>query len=292
MNPKYPIYIVSKSRWESRLTSKTLEKMKVFYYIVVEKSQYNDYASVISKDKILILPEKYLNDYDTCDDLGATRSKGPGAARNFCWDHSISLGSDRHWVMDDNIKDFYRLNRNIKWRVDSGTILRVMEDFVDRYENIAIAGPQYEKFAPRKTVLPPYILNTRIYSCLLIKNDIPYRWRGRYNEDTDLCLRALKDGYCTIEFNAFLQGKMTTQILKGGNTEAFYAKEGTLPKSKMIEDLHPDLARVSYKFHRWHHEVDYSQFKKHYKNRLIKKSGINIPSGVNNYGMILKILNK
>ena len=37
INPKYPIYIVSKGRWESRLTSKILEKMNVPYKIVVEK---------------------------------------------------------------------------------------------------------------------------------------------------------------------------------------------------------------------------------------------------------------
>jgi hypothetical protein len=34
MNPKYPIYIVSKGRWDSRLTSKALDKMSVTYYIL------------------------------------------------------------------------------------------------------------------------------------------------------------------------------------------------------------------------------------------------------------------
>ena len=33
---RYPIYIVSKGRWESRYTSKALEKMRVPYYIVVD----------------------------------------------------------------------------------------------------------------------------------------------------------------------------------------------------------------------------------------------------------------
>ena len=31
---------------------------------------------------------------------------GPGRARNWCWDHSISIGADYHWQIDDNIKDF------------------------------------------------------------------------------------------------------------------------------------------------------------------------------------------
>ena len=283
MNPSNPIYIVSKGRWDTRLTSKALEKMKVPYYIIVEQHEYENYAAMIDPLKVLVLPIHYLDEYDTCDDLGESKGKGPGAARNYAWDHSISIGAKWHWVMDDNIASFNRLNRNLMVKVESGAIFAASEDFVDRYENIGIAGFNYDFFAKAKEKLPPYVLNTRIYSCLLIKNDIPYRWRGRYNEDTDLSLRALKDGYCTIQFNAFLQEKATTQTMVGGNTDEFYAVEGTLPKSKMIEKLHPDVAKVVWKFNRWHHHVDYRHFK---KNRLIKKP-IVIPEGNNEYGMKL-----
>jgi len=41
---------------------------------------------------ILILPEKYLREYDTFDNLGDSKSRGPGAARNFVWDYSIEHG--------------------------------------------------------------------------------------------------------------------------------------------------------------------------------------------------------
>jgi hypothetical protein len=97
-------------------------------------------------------------------------------------------------------------------------------------------------------------------------------------------LRALKDGLCTVLFNAFLCYKLTTQTIKGGNSEAFYDKEGTLNKSKMQVKMHPDVSKLVWKFNRWHHHVDYSQFK---KNKLIKKPGIKIKQGVDNYGMLL-----
>ena len=284
MNPEYPIYIVSKGRWDTRLTSKALEKANIPYYIIIEKQEYQDYANVIDPKKILILPTEYQDKYDTCDDLGSSKSKGPGPARNFAWEHSIALGARWHWVMDDNIKVFNRLNRNKMVQVTSGAIFKASEDFVNRYENVAISGFNYDFFVQSKQQHPPYIMNTRIYSCLLIRNDIPYRWRGRYNEDTDLSLRALKDKFCTIQFNTFLQEKAQTQTIKGGNTQEFYEKEGTLPKSKMLEDLHPDVAKVVWKFNRWHHHVDYRPFK---KNRLIKKQGLVVPDVVNNYGMKL-----
>jgi hypothetical protein len=273
----------------TRLTSKALDRINAPYYIVVEAHERDEYAAVIDPAKVLVLPKKYLRDYDTCDDEGDSRGKGPGAARNFCWDHSILFGHARHWVMDDNIASFNRLNRNLMVKVTSGTIFKAAEDFVDRYTNVAISGFNYDFFAKAKEPLPAFVMNTRIYSCLLIDNSLSMRWRGRYNEDTDLSIRALKAGLCTIQFNAYLQEKATTQTMAGGNTDEFYSKEGTLPKSQMIERLHPDVAEVVWRFNRWHHHVDYTVFK---HNSLIKREGLVIPDGINTYGMKLTEITK
>jgi hypothetical protein len=82
------------------------------------------------------------------------------------------------------------------------------------------------------------------------------------------------------EFNAFPQGKVTTQRMSGGNTEEFYKHEGTMNKSQMLADLHPDVASVVWRFNRWHHHVDYTPFK---KNKLILKETISIPDTINEY---------
>jgi len=286
IKPKYPVYIVSKGRADNGLTTKALDNMGVPHYIVVEIHEAAEYKAKTNA-KILILPSRYLNNYDTCDNLGSTRSKGPGAARNFCLDHSKDNGFKRHWVMDDNLDAFHRLNKNEKYEVETGATLLAAEDFVDRYSNVPVAGLNYYSFCKKADKVPPFITNTRIYSCLLIENNSGYRWRGRYNEDTDLSLRVLKDGLCTVQFNAFLCGKVTTQRMKGGNTKEFYAEEGTLPKSKMLADLHPDVASVKWLFNRWHHKVNYSVFK---SNEL---KPINTHDGkANNYTMKLVAINK
>jgi hypothetical protein len=161
--------------------------------------------------------------------------------------------------MDDNIRGFSRFHKNLHLKVLSGAFFRWMEDFVLRYENIAMAGPNYEMFTPAAygVKIPPFVMNTRIYSCNLIRNDVAFRWRGRYNEDTILSLDMLKAGWCTVQFNAFCQKKIATQVIKGGNTEEFYAKEGTLAKSKMQVAVHPDVSRLTQRFGRWHHQVNY-----------------------------------
>jgi hypothetical protein len=111
MNPSYPIYIVSKGRADTRMTAKALEHIGVPYHIVIEEQEYDQYAAVIDAKKILVLDKQYQRDYDTFDDLGLTKSVGPGAARNFAWDHSIANGFAWHWVMDDNIRHFFRLHK-------------------------------------------------------------------------------------------------------------------------------------------------------------------------------------
>lgn len=270
INPEFPIYIPSKSRAENATTPRYLELIKVPFRLVIEKEQYKDYAQHFPKSKLLVLDKKFQDTYDTFDDLGGTKSKGPGPARNFAWEHSIAEGHEWHWVMDDNIKLFARYHKNQRIPVGDGFIFLAMEDFSQRYKNVGMTGPAYWMFVPSRSKHPPYILNTRIYSCNLIRNSLPFRWRGRYNEDTDISLRMLKSGWCTVQFKAFLQYKLTTQTLTGGNTEAFYAEEGTLPKSKMLVRMHPDITELVWKYSRWHHYVDYNVFN---NQGLVKDDG-------------------
>jgi hypothetical protein len=131
---------------------------------------------------------------------------------------------------------------------------------------------------------PPYFLNSRVYSMSLVNNELPYLWRGIYNDDTDICLRMLKDGYCTINFNAFSGDKDATMVTKGGNTPIYTT--GDL-RSEFVDSLieqHPDVVKKVWRYDRWHHEVNYKPFQ---NNRLIKKEGLVIEDKVNEYGMIL-----
>jgi hypothetical protein len=269
-SPKYPIYIISKGRAKSRHTARALEAMNTEYRIAIEPQEYDEYAAVIDPKKILVLPF-------------SNHGKGSGPARNWCWEHSIAEGHKRHWILDDNIADFYRFENGKRYRSRSGAIFRATEDFVDRYENIHLASLQYKMFVVDNQFYYPFILNTRVMSCILIQNDCPHRWRAKYNEDVDLSIRVLKDGNCTIVMQSFLCDKLATQTVKGGNTEELYGG-GTFEKSKMLVNLHPDVVRLVHRYGRWHHHVDMSPFK---DNKLIPVKGLTIPEGNNEYGMCL-----
>lgn len=264
--PKYPVYIISKGRWESRLTSLALEKMKIPYRIVIEPQEYDSYSSVISKKNILVLPFSNLG-------------QGSIPARNWVWSHSIREGHLKHWILDDNIKRFLRFNKNKKEEMLDGRYFRIFEDFIDRYANVPMSGFQYSMFAfigkysKNGNSIKPFILNTRIYSCILLDNKYQHRWRGRYNEDTDLSINFLKDGFVTLLSNAFLADKAATMTMKGGNTESLYLldgqKDGRLLMAQSLQKQHPDIVKIVRRFGRWQHLVNYRPFK---NNKLIRRS--------------------
>ncbi len=280
MKNRFQIYIPSYDRWQSgrHPTMDALDKMDIHYYIVVRDIEYDKYLEVFGKEKVLKCPGSFLEDYESLDDLGRTKSLGPGPQRNYAWFHSKKQGDKYHWIMDDNIDGFYRYHKNRQIKLNSGAFFRIMENFVLKYKNIAMAGPNYKLFIPRKAKCAPLIFNTRIYSCNLIRNDVPFKWRGRYNEDTILSLDMLKCGWCTVLFNLLLQNKTPTQVIKGGNTATFYENEGTYMKSKMLKDVYPDLTDLKIKFHRWHHQTNYAPFK---QIKLIPEDINNIPNDVN-----------
>jgi len=270
MNPKYPIFIPTKNRYKKPFTIGAFDAIGVPYRIVIEEQEYDEYRKVVTHDRILVVPHK---------------NEGLTVTRNWIWDFAQAEGHERFWTFDDNIAQFFRLNRNIKWRMKTGTHLKIIEDFVERYENIAIAGMQYEKFAPRKTKIPPFRLNTRIYSNMLIKTDIPFRNECFYNDDTDLCIRVLRAGYCTLLMQAFLADKLTTMRVQGGMTDYYNETDKRREFAEELQRKHPDLVEVAWKFNRWHHQVNYKPF---LKNKLIRKKGLEIKQGINNYGLILK----
>lgn len=286
---KYPIYVISKGRWDKCYTSRYLTQMEVKHFVVCEPSEYEKYKEHVENEyaTLIQLDMSYKDKYDTCDDMGPDFPKGSGPARNFVWDDSIKHGAKWHWIMDDNATGGFFLNwHNEKVKCRTGAIFASCENFVDRYENIGQFGMHYDFFCASYQYHAPFTRNTRVYSCILNRNDIvdkdgnPIRWRGRFNEDTDLSLRILKAGYCSVLADWALFGKANTMTVKGGNTDSIYVN-GTTEKSEMIARLHPDVAKVMYRFHRVHHYVDYSGF----TQELKLKDGVVPTPGENNYGM-------
>ena len=236
---RYPIYVLSKGRWDLCLSVRFLLRDGVPFRLVVEPAEAEHYAAAFPTADLLITPR------DNMRLLGA---------RNFVRDHSTEEGHARHWQLDDNIYFMCRMHRGLRFRMNARIAFAAMETFTDRYTNIGLSGPNYMMFGIGKGE-PPYRLNAHIYSCTLINNDMPYRHRLLYNDDTDLCLQVLAGGLCTVQFHTIQAHKRTTMMMKGGNTDDLYRDDGRLRMSRMLERQWPGVVTTTRRFGRPQHAI-------------------------------------
>lgn len=250
--PIYPIYIISKGRYEKTLSADIFEKAGLNYFVAVEPQEYDLYVKKLGEKRILKLPFSNLG-------------LGSYPARNYCWEHAKNLGHKYHWLFDDNIQYFSKWINGKRKRIDTiGEALMYVEHFVIK-NKITIGG--FEE--PNFVVKPPkkaFKINCHVYSAMLIKNDIPFRWRLKYNEDVDLCLQVLHNGGSTASCIYYMADKVSTAAkMKGGNQTELYkgnAPEKNLLKAKMLEAVWPQYAKTVIRFNRHHHLVDWKVFKR------------------------------
>jgi len=242
------------------------------FHIVVEPSQEEAYAKVWGRDTLYVMEED---------------SKGLVYARNWITDHARASGIKRHWQFDDDIRTMVRANEGLRLPAAANVALRAAEDFVEQYENVGVASFNSEFFVPMSNGVtaqkwPPFYLNSRCYTCMLFLNALPYRWRGPYNEDTDMSLQVLAGGWCTILFNAFTIRTLATMTIGGGQT-GIYVGDGRLKMSRNLERRWPGVITTYRRFGRAQHKV--AMFWKQFSTPLKRIEGAPTPRG--DYGLQL-----
>jgi hypothetical protein len=248
----YPVYIVSKGRFKNPITARYFIDYGLTFYVVVEPQEFDAYADSVGAHRVLKLPFSNLG-------------LGSYPARNFAWSHSIANGYRKHWIFDDNIQGFAKWIDGKKKYINEGAHpLAYVEAFAEQH-GIDIAGFEYRYFVAR----PPkraFKVNCHVYSAMLINNDLPYRWRLKYNEDVDLCLQVLHNGGKTASCVYYMTNKISTAAkMKGGNQDELYkgnAPAKKLLKAKTLEAVWPQYAKTIIRFNRIHHHVDWRIFQK------------------------------
>jgi hypothetical protein len=238
---KYPIYIPSHGRADSMLLPPLLKKYKVPFTLVVDESQWELYKDKGFEPEMLKLP--FLNNGTSFP------------PRTFITQHSRELGHKRHWQIDDNIRSFKYFDGQDRIKIHPGTALRLIENFCDRWKNVAIYGPNYSSFTIPRMANKPYRKNTHIYSCMCVLNSIPFEWRGPWNEDVDLCLQALAHKYCTIATNFICSEKMATMKTKGGNTTAYQNLDVRAYGARTLVQRWPGVVELANRYGRPHFKV-------------------------------------
>lgn len=248
---RYPIYIVSKGRYNNPLTANYFKSCKIEFYICVEPQEYEMYCNSIGEKHVLKLPFSNLG-------------KGSYPARNYAWEHAKLNGYAYYWCFDDNIRGFAKWVNGKRENYKNGIeAIRYVENHVN-VSKVDVSGFEYRYFVT-KPPKKPFKYNTHVYSAMLIKTSLEYRWRLKYNEDIDLCLQVLHNGGSTSSCVYYMTNKTSTSVkMKGGNQDDLYKKNDpikNLLKAKTIEKAWPQYVKIVIRFGRHHHLIDWKIFK-------------------------------
>jgi len=300
---QYPIFVISYNRAKTHTTAKWLAKYEINHFMVVHKEQLNEYKKYQTKEMtkyttFLEFDDEYKLKYETCDNIPhSIKNAGSGAERNFAWDYSIKLGAKAHWLMDDNMSFAHIVGKSSNGvykrkkctKEDFREKWHKAEHFFNKYENLLMIELAQNDFFFELHKLT-YALNTRCFSCNLIWNDMPIRWRGRYNEDVILSTDIMVAGYCIASYiGGVRKSKQSTREATGGNhaikkgdvnslyADGFDYKYSSVDKTNLLLKVYPEYYRKVIKYGRVHHE---------YKRKELKKMNGNlklIPA--KNYGL-------
>ena len=225
---KYPIYIPSKGRAQTSITSKILLAEGLKFYIVVEPQDYDEYKKHYNPDIILTMP---IND------------GGLAYARRFIKEHSTKKGDKYHWQIDDNIKGFKIRVDNKNKPSTANYNLTLVENYINHNDNVGIGGLRHIMYAWTQT--EDYTFNQQCPSCIIVNNDMKSNWRDNMVEDTDFSLQVLNEGFSTILFNKLVMDKLPTKKLSGGCTDLYY-NDDTIRNSRQerLKEQYPGIFEI------------------------------------------------
>lgn len=295
---KYPIFVISFNRAKNHTTSKILAEYHVPHFLILHKEQIKEYKKYFNDwqkkfTTILEFDDSYKLNYETCDNIPHTvKNAGSGAERNFAWDYSIKLGAKAHWLMDDNILSFRyitgickRNNTYVRKKATKEIFWQLFgkaETFFDKYKNLLMIELTQADFCINTAKLA-YMLNTRCFSCNLIWNNMPIRWRGRYNEDVILSYDIMTSGYCIASYRGgLLKMKQSTRSAVGGNhavkvgdadslySDGFDYKNSSADKTNLLLKVYPQYFRKVIKYGRIHHDYIRKKDMPIYNMKLVK----------------------
>lgn len=262
------IYIISKGRPECR-TAKTLIKMEYpgEWFIVCGNNDetLEEYRKKWGEHVLVFDWYDEIKTTDVLDNFGFdSEASGACPVRNATMKISQNRGELRHWQFDDDYTNFHRINDDLSKmvRYASG------REFEDWLFNLAKFGYRAKLsnvgFPPGSEtyVNNAFTFSNRVFNAhnLPSTDDLFVKWVGRMNDDTINAINCWKNGGYEMSIRAMNMTMPNTQTDGGGLTD-MYIEHGTVRKSAYPVLVAPSAAKLTIKFGRYHHKIEWDKLR-------------------------------
>jgi hypothetical protein len=181
-----PIYVLSKGRAGTASSPRLLEQAQLPYILVVEPQEADAYAQHFPLAKLILLPQS---------------NKGIAYVRN----HILSLNLSWFWMLDDDIKGFYRREKGRMVRIGADIALAEAEQLICSVEWAGQGAIEYQQVA--WSTKKDYALNSYCDVCVLLHAErvkgLSYRGELALKEDRDFTLQILSAGLKTVRVQSY-----------------------------------------------------------------------------------------
>ncbi len=148
----------------------------------------------------------------------------------------VGRGDAFFWVMDDDIRDFFRADGKANVKVAFPEMLQIAFERAKLYPDAAIFSLEYSFFAytyvDTSVAINSYNNIAVLFNRRLLPQQLQYRWRIR--EDYDFTLQLIRAGGKTVRFRNLSFNVPRMKDIKGGMTEFYESKTDEICKANKV----------------------------------------------------------
>lgn len=213
----FPIYICSKARAGNAPLLPLLIGENIKAVLVVEPIDFEIYSASFPQLQILALPEN---------------GRGLPFSRQFALEHSRRLKNEWFWMLDDDIKQFYKVENRRCVPVPARVALSEVQELAQKVPNCAQAALEYHQFAWSST--KDFVLNSYADVAVLFNLEktrlANFRTDIKLKGDREFTLQLLSLGFRVIRSQQFAFAAPKNGSNKGGLHD-IYAESGEEEKA-------------------------------------------------------------
>jgi len=208
-----------------------LDTVGIPYTFVLEQQEYEAYRHHFPQSPVVVLPESH---------------KGIAYVRNWLLQYAAQQGHTWYWMMDDDIRGFWKVERGEYVPADATVLLGAEK--ATTWENIVQVSlcTKWKSGPARKD---QYVLNTDCSRVVCQQAQILSKFAEYCPDlplfsDADFTLQALHRGYQTVTWQTYAQYTYFCGSNKGGLHETYRSEDLLLWAEKLRSRWGKDIVKI------------------------------------------------